>query len=251
MIAPLPPINKGLTDLVISSLLGAIDLHVSRRDLPLRTVAAQDSLFLKHDFHPAWTFQSLDRIYDVFDSTTEVLGRLQDFSSSNGLPRMDDDIRCGEFQCAKFIANLKHLLQCLKQIALDAIIHHYLDLVAAHILHWHNFWQRQRRIGEGWFAEWPNGQRPLSTTWPWNVKPSLLVLWGVCWMFYGPTGHRHNDQDNIDATRNQRGTAQGTELSGDFRTRQLGLELQPTPQAPTAASMLIPTKIRQQSEASS
>ena len=31
--------------------------------------------------------------------------------------------------------------------------------------------------------EWPNGGRLLSTTWPWNVKLALVVLWGVCWMF--------------------------------------------------------------------
>lgn len=33
--------------------------------------------------------------------------------------------------------------------------------------------------------EWPDGHRLLSTTWPWNVKISILVIWGVCWMFYG------------------------------------------------------------------
>jgi len=33
------------------------------------------------------------------------------------------------------------------------------------------------------FFEWPDGQRLLSTTMPWNIPPSLLVLWGVCWMF--------------------------------------------------------------------
>lgn len=39
-------------------------------------------------------------------------------------------------------------------------------------------------FGSGWFFEWPGGKRPLNSTWPWaDVKPSLLVLWGVCWMF--------------------------------------------------------------------
>lgn len=38
--------------------------------------------------------------------------------------------------------------------------------------------------GLGWFFEWPGGRHPLNTTWPWaDVKPSLVVLWGVCWMF--------------------------------------------------------------------
>jgi len=40
-------------------------------------------------------------------------------------------------------------------------------------------------FGIGWFFEWPSGRHPLNSTWPWaDVKPSLLVLWGVCWMFY-------------------------------------------------------------------
>ena len=39
-------------------------------------------------------------------------------------------------------------------------------------------------FGVGWFFEWPGGRHPLNSTWPWaDVKPSLLVLWGVCWMF--------------------------------------------------------------------
>lgn len=28
-----------------------------------------------------------------------------------------------------------------------------------------------------------NNRRLLSTTWPWNIKAALVVLWGVCWMF--------------------------------------------------------------------
>jgi hypothetical protein len=38
-----------------------------------------------------------------------------------------------------------------------------------------------------WFFEWPNRRRLFSTTMPWNVRISLLVLWGVCWMFFGDT----------------------------------------------------------------
>jgi hypothetical protein len=34
------------------------------------------------------------------------------------------------------------------------------------------------------FVEWPDGEPPLSTTMPWNVRPCPVVLWGVCWMFY-------------------------------------------------------------------
>lgn len=42
-------------------------------------------------------------------------------------------------------------------------------------------------FGIGWWFEWPGGYHPLNSTWPWaDVQPSLLVLWGVCWMFATP-----------------------------------------------------------------
>ncbi|KAL7798296.1 hypothetical protein V8C37DRAFT_251405 [Trichoderma ceciliae] len=34
------------------------------------------------------------------------------------------------------------------------------------------------------FSEFPNGMRHLCTTMPWTIWPALVVLWGVCWMFY-------------------------------------------------------------------
>ncbi|ESZ93782.1 hypothetical protein SBOR_5838 [Sclerotinia borealis F-4128] len=39
--------------------------------------------------------------------------------------------------------------------------------------------RRERLLGIGWVFEWPGGQRPLNSTWPWSgVKLSILVLWG-------------------------------------------------------------------------
>ena len=45
------------------------------------------------------------------------------------------------------------------------------------------------------FTEWPGGgRRTNGTTWPWSIKISLMVLWGVCWMFYGsPNTIANND----------------------------------------------------------
>jgi hypothetical protein len=34
-------------------------------------------------------------------------------------------------------------------------------------------------------SEYAHRRRPLCTTMPWNIWPALVVLWGVCWMFYG------------------------------------------------------------------
>ena len=34
------------------------------------------------------------------------------------------------------------------------------------------------------FSGFPHKYRPPCRTMPWNIWPSLVVLWGVCWMFY-------------------------------------------------------------------
>jgi hypothetical protein len=39
-------------------------------------------------------------------------------------------------------------------------------------------------LRDDYFSEWPGIRKPLGSTWPWNIKPSLVVLWGVCWMFH-------------------------------------------------------------------
>ena len=36
------------------------------------------------------------------------------------------------------------------------------------------------------FSGFPHKYRPPCTTMPWNIWPSLVVLWGVCWMFCNP-----------------------------------------------------------------
>ena len=45
----------------------------------------------------------------------------------------------------------------------------------------------QRFLGKG---------RPPSPSWPWNVRTSLVVLWGVCWMFFDSP--RFNDELNLN-----------------------------------------------------
>ncbi|KAH7359337.1 hypothetical protein B0T11DRAFT_114338 [Plectosphaerella cucumerina] len=41
-------------------------------------------------------------------------------------------------------------------------------------------------------TEFPRGIRHLCTTMPWTIWPSLVVLWGVCWMFavYSPSSEK-------------------------------------------------------------
>jgi hypothetical protein len=60
----------------------------------------------------------------------------------------------------------------------------------------YNLWQLAillfNHLYLAFFFEWTDGQRLLSTTMPWNIPPSLLLLWRVCWMF-APLGQGNRD----------------------------------------------------------
>jgi hypothetical protein len=43
-------------------------------------------------------------------------------------------------------------------------------------------------------AGFMNRRRPKCTTMPWEIWPSLVVLWGVCWMFYPPAFYQNGNQ---------------------------------------------------------
>ena len=202
-----------------------MELHTTHGDLSLHTIAAQGGLFLKSDLHLVGITKSVNDLEGLFYLASALLDRQQDWSGGHAIRKgsgLAEDSLSGEPNCDKLVADLQHILRSLQEIALEAIIRHYLNVFEAHILHWHLYWQHSKRIGEGWFAEWPNGHRPLSTTWPWNIKPSLLVLWGVCWMFHGPSG-----DNKRRPTRNPRGAAN---LSENLRTGPLTSQSQPSEQ---------------------
>lgn len=77
-----------------------------------------------------------------------------------------------------FIANYEHMLlrlrteliELLSRKALEELLHGGQD-------------KKQRKL-LSWFTEFAEKPQALSTSFPWTIKPSLAVLWGVCWMFY-------------------------------------------------------------------
>lgn len=180
-------------------------------------IAAQDRLFLQHDLHLVRFTESIKVLDEnLLCLTGALFGRLQYRLGSHAVRKssgLAEKSLSGELVCDESVANFHHLLRSLQKNVLEATIRHLLRIIEAHNLHSHLSWQYSQRIGEEWFAEWPNGHRPLSTTWPWNIEPSLLVLWGVCWMFYGPSGNNTKGRP----TRNPRGAAP---LSEDLRTGQ-------------------------------
>ena len=123
----------------------------------------------------------------MFDLCTSLLVRLEGMHAEGCRLGPKDCPPCHQHvwsvQDEKAVANIEHLFRCLQQDALNALVQHVLRIVDADRDHWGRYWQQIEQLDDGWFAEWPNGRRPLSTTWPWNIKPSLVILWGVCWMF--------------------------------------------------------------------
>ena len=119
-----------------------------------------------------------------FGIVTAVLGRLTHRGSAqspvtpgrNG-NQVDDS---NDLDDEKFVANLEHLLRCLEQSLYDLLIQNTVALLALEALHW------QQHLDDELFAENPGRRQYPSSTWPWTIRTALLVLWGVCWMFYNP-----------------------------------------------------------------
>ena len=80
-----------------------------------------------------------------------------------------------------YLANLEHLLLCLKDRVLRLLVARLIELAHKHLA---ESQQTQRKQCRDWFFEFPDARHPRSTTWPWSIRPSLAVIWGVCWMFY-------------------------------------------------------------------
>ncbi|KAI4203693.1 MAG: hypothetical protein LQ350_001694 [Teloschistes chrysophthalmus] len=185
-------------------------------------VAACDRLFLNYDARLLMRHQVVDELRRFYDMKTLLLVRLPLFSYSTATECWLSDssvLTPGFFGREKAIANLEHVLCCLRQAALEALIYRELESFEEVVEQWHQHWLQGRQLDHGWFLEWPNGRRPLSTTWPWNIRPSLVVLWGVCWMFY----------DN--ATRSAEQMRQ--QLETDRRVGPSAWMMRPAPQSAT------------------
>ncbi|KAL8717477.1 MAG: hypothetical protein Q9225_005284 [Loekoesia sp. 1 TL-2023] len=171
----------------VPNLLAHLDHHVSEGEPKTSIVATHDQLFLGYNARRVTRFKGIDELRHIYDLTTLLLAQVARFScraASQGWPSELWALLSGAVDYQKSIANLDHILRCLQQAALEALVYHGLKSLVEDTQEWHQHWLQERQLNHGWFFEWPNGRRPLNTTWPWNVRPSLVVLWGVCWMFY-------------------------------------------------------------------
>lgn len=186
-------------------LLHDLDSHTQSSGKSIRTTAAQDEQFLIYDAEQTAKTSSTATLGQILYSTKLVLDCLQLQGRQYSISRKNSNEVCDKLKCEKFLANLEHLIRCLRHAVIEALF----ILRLLEIPFWDQYLQQQREI-EGWFAEWPNGQPPLNTTWPYNIKPSLVVLWGVCWMFYG------NNVNNLWIATSDR--EEQLRFTEDFRT---------------------------------
>lgn len=123
----------------------------------------------------------------LFDLSSLLIDRLEVFRSQQPTESYHSSCGLSDLRMlldATFIANLLHLLFRLQRRLFQVLINQTIQQIEDITRHWREYLQQQKKLGNNWFKEWPDGRRPLNTTWPWNIRPSLVVLWGVCWMFY-------------------------------------------------------------------
>jgi hypothetical protein len=145
--------------------------------------ASDDSLFLKHDISPMLEGYSLNQFIQVLIVVQEAINTLAACRSQHGddwlaAQGLDLGLNIDE----SFIANYEHLLLRLRAELAEALARKTLEELLRG-----GYDKRQRKL-LAWFSEFAEKPRPLSTSFPWTIKPSLAVLWGVCWMFYDRDG---------------------------------------------------------------
>jgi hypothetical protein len=170
----------------VNNLLHDLHDHTQSNAFPISKVAADDNLLLcrsRETLAETLTKHiSLQHVASAFDLATFLINRLDLIIRDPGHASQcwrTYSADCRRLQDEKYIANLLHLLRRLQYFLFQILVHKSLkrldDL--------HDNWQKQdsrqegKRLDADWFSEWPSGERPLNTTWPWNIRPSLVVLW--------------------------------------------------------------------------
>lgn len=172
----------------------------------LSTVANSDKFFVKRDTEIHVERLSLKGLTHLLVLVKDLLNSLERTPSSRGGVRtlVEGNELLDLHLDETSVANLEHLLLCLRDQLLRLLVAKLVELVHRHVIECQ---RDQDKHGEEWFFEFPSGRRPLSTTWPWSIRPSLAVLWGVCWMFYDfelpldAHGNMVNEQGQIVLSR--------------------------------------------------
>lgn len=158
------------------SILSSVDDIYGPTEHVLSAIAGDNKLFLKHSNSPILEARSLDDIVQLLVTTFEALQTLLYCRSQFGdrwLAAQGQDF--GLDIDETFVANYEHLLLWLQKELVDALARKVLE----ELLHPTGGYDKKQRKLLSWFTEFAEKPRPLSTSFPWTIKSSLAVLWGV------------------------------------------------------------------------
>jgi hypothetical protein len=137
-------------------------------------VAENDQLFIRYREKNClvMTFQAiLRRIYGVHQALG-VIDVIKGKLSPDDPGGLDETL----------LANLEYLLLCIQGRLIEVDLWNAVQIA---IRSSRNSLGKASKFGSSkWMSEYADNKPPLSTTWPWCIRPALAVLWGVCWMFY-------------------------------------------------------------------
>ncbi|KAF2466032.1 uncharacterized protein BDR25DRAFT_78686 [Lindgomyces ingoldianus] len=175
------PTNQNPSRKELQHVLESLDgnININPPDNALSAIAGNDKLFLKQNdtlnFEPCSLKDIISNLALVHEGL-RVLYTVRSQYDDQWL--IAQGLEIGLSIDEAFIANYEHLLLRLQTQLVDVLTRKVIEALIEG-----NHDKRQRRL-LNWFFEYSGNRRPLSTTWPWSIKPSLAVLWGVCWMFY-------------------------------------------------------------------
>ncbi|KAK5714100.1 hypothetical protein LTR15_011008 [Elasticomyces elasticus] len=164
----------------IHELLSKLDSQVNlNNEHALSSIADQDTLFLgrRANFH-------IKKL--TLSALTEVLLNVKNLLQLVQQPDHGFD--------DSYLANLVHILLCLHNQLLRLLIKKCIALVRR------DDCQRDRKRRD-WFSVFPDSKTPNCTTGSYVLRPSLAVLWGVCWKFkagFDPAGNLVDNNGNIE-----------------------------------------------------
>jgi hypothetical protein len=158
-------------------MLDAADSRLSRAGSTLSQIAGSDELFLKQNRRPTFDGCSLNQIVCLLAAAQEAITTLSDCRLQYG-----DEWLLAQGQMnglmldGAFIANYEHLLLQLEAELIEAFVQKALENAEKPPREGHDK-KQQKRLS--WFTEFAEKPRPLGSSFPWSIKPSLAVLWGV------------------------------------------------------------------------
>jgi len=143
------------------------------------SIAANDRLLVKHRNARIAEACTLNETIQLLVDAHDAINVLSECRLRHGDEwLLAQGLEAGLVLDDKFVANYEHLLLRLQTELIEALAQKVLEelLRGGHD-------KKQRKL-LSWFTEFAAKPQALSTSFPWTIKPSLAVLWGVCWMFY-------------------------------------------------------------------